>query len=498
MMRTWFWTLLLLVVAVALAVVLREHGGNVILVLPPWRVQVSTTLAVLLLIGLFAALYLGLRLFAWLLAIPERMRAWRGRRAQRRDHDLLERGWVELLQGRYAQAETDLTRLLAQTKVPDRKVLAALSAARAAQGLGKYRRRDVLLDQARDYLSAQSNLRQAVAVAGAEMLLEQGQPAEALRKLAGQNENHCPPHVARLLLRAHDELGHCAQVLTLTRNLVRRGLIERHEAAKLIDPAGAQLLRQAQGDAWRAIWKDLKADERTLPQIALAGAAACEAQGKSDEAARILEAAIAVNLAPELLVAYARCDASQVPQRLEKAEIWRKKYPDDPDLLSLLGELCLVGQIWGAAERYLQRSVQQRNHSRAHALLGNLYDRLDRPALARRYWRQASMTAAGMALPVLASDAALPAADTRADPVVPDLDNLEEITPFALGGATVVAPRVANPVEPIQMAEASDTPVASAEHADIEDLFDSALIPGIEPVAVDSAPSHDAQTQASR
>jgi len=46
--------------------------------------------------------------------------------------------------------------------------------------------------------------------------------------------------------------------------------------------------------------------------------------------------------------------------------------------------------------------------------LGSLYDRLDRPADAVRHWRLA--TAASMALPVLAVDAALPAADTGSDP----------------------------------------------------------------------------------
>jgi HemY protein len=88
-MRTWFWTLLLLVVAVALAVVLRTHAGNVLLLVWPYRIEMSLTLAVLLGLGGFIFLYAVLRLLAWLLAVPERMRSWRGRRAQARDHELL-------------------------------------------------------------------------------------------------------------------------------------------------------------------------------------------------------------------------------------------------------------------------------------------------------------------------------------------------------------------------------------------------------------------------
>src|SRR5690606_36391173 len=131
-MRTWFWTLLLTVVAVALAVVLRQHGGNVIILAQPWRIEVSLTFADVAIVAAFVLLYVGLRLLAWLVSIPGRVRAWRGRRVQERDHELLERGWIQLLEGRYAHAEKDLTKLLGQTRKSSRQVLAALSAARAA------------------------------------------------------------------------------------------------------------------------------------------------------------------------------------------------------------------------------------------------------------------------------------------------------------------------------------------------------------------------------
>ena len=66
----------------------------------------------------------------------------------------------------------------------------------------------------------------------------------------------------------------------------------------------------------------------------------------------------------------------------------------------------------GRALPAAQRQPPQRRAD--HALLGSLYDRLERPADAVRHWRLA--TAASMALPVLATDAALPAADTGSDP----------------------------------------------------------------------------------
>lgn len=415
-MRTWFWTLLLAVIAVTLAVVLRSHSGNVLLLVWPWRISMSLTLAVLLIVAAFVVLYVGLRLLAWLLAIPDRVRAWRGKRAQARDHELLERGWIGLLEGRYSHAEKDLTRLLDQTKVQTRRVLAALSAARAAHGLGEFDRRDRLLTTAQEQAGAEPGLVEATATVSADMLLDQGHAERALAVLAPLADGGARHlHTMRLLLRAHTALRHDEQVFTLARGLLRRNALARGEGDHLIDVAGAARLRAgAANGAWRAVWKDLRSEERLLPEIALAGAAAFEAAGEAGDAAKVLEAAIAVKFNPALVAAYARCDAEQVSRRLAKAETWLQQRPTDPDLLTALGMLCLNGQLWGQAERYLLRSLSRRNDAQTHALLGSLYDRLDRPADAVRHWRLA--TAASMALPVLAADAALPAADTGSDP----------------------------------------------------------------------------------
>lgn len=497
-MRTWFWTLLLAVVAVALAVVLRSHAGNVMVLVWPWRIELSLTLAVLLVLGLFVALYVGLRLLAWLLAIPDRMRAWRGQRAQARDHELLERGWTELLEGRFAQAEKDLTKLLDQTRVPSRRVLAALSAARAAHGLGEYERRDHLLDAARQHAADNAGLQEAIATVSADQLLDQGKAQEALTVLAPLQEGGVRHlHTMRLLLRAEAALDHHERVFTLARGLLRRNALSKSEAEQLIDTSGAARLRAAAAsgsDAWRAVWKALKSDERTLPEIALAGATAFEAAGEPAEAARILEAAIPVHFTPALVAAYARCDSAQVPRRLAKAEGWLQRRPSDAHLLGALGLLCLNGQLWGQAERYLQRSLGFRNDSHTHALLGSLYDRLDRPADAVRHWRLA--TAASMALPVLAVDHALPAAEMSADPLRVDAEGEYSAyppeavpspgTPYAPDPVSQSAPadyvldpdarmvgreEVSVPVgEPVAAVPASST-------ADIEEYFDSAPIP---------------------
>ena len=129
-------------------------------------------------------------------------------------------------------------------------------------------------------------------------------------------------HTMRLLLRVHAALNHHDQMFSLARALVRRNALPRQEADQLIDASGAARLRAAAAnDGWRAIWKDLKAEERLLPEIALAGAAAFEAAGEAAEAARVLEAAVAVKFNPALVAA----TPAATPRRCPVA--WRAPSP---------------------------------------------------------------------------------------------------------------------------------------------------------------------------
>jgi len=427
-MRTWLWTLVLLTAAVVLAVVLRENTGHVLILVNDWRVQVSLTFAVVSLVGMFVIVYWFLRISAWLIAIPMRVRGWNSRRLISRDQALLEQGWTELLEGRYSHAEKDLTKLFDRSKDASRQVLAALSAARAAHALGEFGRRDHLIALAKEKTSDDRALKEAIATAAADLYLDQGLAAQALEELLPLQEGNAKHiHSLRLLLRAYRQLNRHEQVFTLVRTLNRRGALHDTEARQIIEVAAAARLRETtHSDTWQRFWKDLKSEERTLPEVALAGAAAFEANGLLDDASRALEQAIPPVYDPRLLAAYARAEPSQVKRRLEKAEAWVQTRPNDADLLACVGNLCLIGQIWGQAESYLVRSLTKRADARVHALLGSLYDKLKRPKEAAEQWRLA--TAIGAVLPVLASDSFLPVADTGADPGVLHAEGLSYLS----------------------------------------------------------------------
>lgn len=491
-MRAWFWTLVVFVAAVGLALVLREHSGNVLIVAQPWRIELSLTLAVLLALASFVILYIVLRVLAWIGGGPERFRSWRSLRSQKRDHDLLESGWINVLEGRYPEAEKDLAKLLGRTKSSSRKVLAGLASARASHHMGEFSRRDEALKLAQDSASDDPRLREAAATVAAEMYLDQNRPQDALVLLQPlQDASSRYFHATRLLLRAYRQLRNHDRVYELTRLLSRRGVIEKTEAIQLIETSTAARLHAGGAEGFKAIWSDLKADERVLPDIALAAAEIQTQQGNIDEASKILEAAIGIRLEARLLNAYSQCPPEHVARRLSKAEVWLKTHPDDSALLAALGNLCLTGQLWGQGEHYLLRSMKLRSDMRIHALLGNLYDRLGRPDDAMKHWRLASGVAG--VLPVLPASRALPAADTRGDPTLIDVERLpaqaqvlrDLHAPLAASAADFVsddtlasASSPASPAAPASAADASSPGGAAA--SELDEYFDSAPIPGVD------------------
>ncbi|MFV0283944.1 MAG: heme biosynthesis HemY N-terminal domain-containing protein [Castellaniella sp.] len=485
-MRSWIWTLILFAAAVALALVLREHGGNVLIVTPPWRIEMSLSLAVACAILAFLALYWLVRALNWLGSSPGRLRAWRGRRAQRRDVELLERGWINVLEGRYVQAEKDLSNLVSRTRSADRKVLAGLSAARALHLLGENKRRDQVLQLAQEGAGQDSRLRQAVDTVTAEMYLDQNRADEALMLLEPiQDASSRFLHGTRLLLRAHRQLGHADRVYELTRLLLRRGAIDEDQGRQFIRESTAQRLAQVDDSGWSAIWGDLSADERLDADLALAGA---QAQARLDhpaESARILESSLGRQLDDRLLRLYAHCNSTEAGQRLGRAELWLKSNPDHPGLLAALGHLCLISRLWGQGEHYLERSLALRADTHVYALLGNLHDALGHPEQALRHWRLACQ-AADAEIPAV--NRLLPAADTRGDPRFDETDDtggsaspdVSQPAPYAASGVYIQ-----DETEATGSRAAEPAPAASAEKPadsspDEDEYFDTAPIPGVD------------------
>lgn len=443
-MRAWFWTLLVFAAAVILASVLKDHSGNVLILVQPWRIELSLTFAVLLLLAIFFVLHIFLRFLSWLGGSPTRFRSWRGLKAQKRDQNLLESAWINVLEGRYELADKDLSRLLGKTRSRTSRVVAGLAATRAAHRLGDKLKRDQILADVTVNAQHDHRLKEAVAVVTAEILIDDNRAAEAIVLLQPlQDASSRYFHATKLLLRAHKQMGNYERVYELTRLLLRRGVIDQVNARNLIEWSASSGLQAADETKFKALWSDLRHDEKTLPSVAMAAAEVHTKAQRYDEAAKILEASLNNNMYPQLLGLYSQCPADKVKHRLNKAEQWLKQYPQNPDLLALLGLLCITSELWGQAERYLLESMNIRSDMRIHALLGNLYDGLDRPEDAAKHWRLSATVVQN--LPGFEVVRLLPAADTSSDPTLIEVDVAQSPAKQILSeSGTVITPEAAS------------------------------------------------------
>ena len=126
--------LLLLVALLATVIPLAINSGNgyVLLVQPPYRIELSTSMFLLLVVLAFLAVYALLRLFFFTLNLPENIR--RSKQAQREKFAataLLE-SLTALAEGRFSVAEKTAGKALELGANP---LIACLTAARAAHQL---------------------------------------------------------------------------------------------------------------------------------------------------------------------------------------------------------------------------------------------------------------------------------------------------------------------------------------------------------------------------
>ena len=149
MLRGAIWLFLAFAGAVVLALVLRSNHGNIAILWPPYRIELSSNMALVLTVLAFFVLHVVLLAIGKMLAMPQRIRNYRERRRLQRSSRALQAAVLALFEGRYDRAER-LAATAASTGGDggDSMAAASLVAARSAHRLGAPERRDDWLRQA--------------------------------------------------------------------------------------------------------------------------------------------------------------------------------------------------------------------------------------------------------------------------------------------------------------------------------------------------------------
>jgi HemY protein len=400
MLRSAIWLLLAFAGAVVLALVLRMNHGNVAILWPPYRIELSSNMALVLAIAAFFVLHVVLIALGKMLGLPGRVRQYRERRRQLRASRALQGSVIALFEGRFEKAEKLAS--VAAGENPASAGAAALIAARSAHRLGAPQRRDDWVEKAVRTDPGHS----AALMTQAEFALEDQRPERALDAVDRMNAAGIQQLIAlETSLAAYQQSGRWDRVIDTIRLLSRKGRLTDAQARPLMLDAYQKLLAPCgdNTDAIRDLWKSLRSDERRSTDLAAPTIVALARAGATEEARRIAVGVLDKEYDAATVTAYGEIEALASRTRLEQLERWRTRHGDQPKLLEMLGRLCTSERLWGKAETYLLRSLAIEDTVSARVALASLYAAIDRPRDASQQFEFGARLALGErpALPVM-------------------------------------------------------------------------------------------------
>ncbi|WP_133650757.1 heme biosynthesis protein HemY [Paraburkholderia flava] len=388
--RSLIWLAFLFAIAVVLAITGRFDAGQVLLVYPPYRVDISLNLFIVGVIVLFIVVYALLRIVRNVWQMPRRVAAYRARSRVAKAHTALRDAIGNLYAGRFSRAEKAARDSLANA---DNKGAAGLIAANAAHRMHEYARRDEWLAQI-DGADWQDARLMATADMRADARDADGALA-ALKEMQSQGGRRI--HAQQITLRAQQQLKNWSEVLKLVKTLEKREAIHPAVAVRLRQLAAENLLRDRRhnADALLELWHSLTPVERHSPRLADLAAELLIALNRPQDARKIVEEALAQNWDARLLRRYPDTAGGDALPLIQKAEGWKNERPEDADLLFALGRLCLHQQLWGKAQSFLETALKLADNEplkiRSHRALARLHEQLGDTEKASLHYRESAL-----------------------------------------------------------------------------------------------------------
>jgi HemY protein len=428
-MRWALWLLGLFAVAVASAFLAGHNEGMATLFWPPYRVDMSLNLVLLLAFLGFVFIYLALRAIALLLDLPRQARRWRLLQKERAVHASILEAMAYLLTGRYVRArksalnaielEQDLREHLRLGETLPKhlsplRVMAHLTVAESAHALRDQAVRDQHLNLAMAIEPQQAQLtefKDAALLSSIRWRLADRDADQALRMLAELPQGLGRRTLAlRLRLKASQLERNHLQALETARLLSKHGAFSASAASSLLRRLSLSSLASANDtDALRKLWQPLQQDLQSDHEVNITAARRwLHLEGDTTLALQWLT--------PQWESWVQHPDAWTLPQRVALIEVmdsafqkgptdtaWLHRveqavqlWPQQTELQYLAGCLFLQHQLWGKAQLAFERSaphlISSALQARAWSALAELAERRGDANLAGQCWKNAAQS----------------------------------------------------------------------------------------------------------
>jgi HemY protein len=283
-MRAALWLLILAGIAAAVALFAGNNQGSVTLFWPPYRIDLSLNLVLLLLVGAFLIVHTARGALNALLDLPRQALRWRTQQKERAMHASLLDALSHLLAGRYIRARKSAEAVLVQEtsltssgqkpgNAGQLRAIAHLLAAESAQALQDRAAREDHLQRALEQASARDaqETRDGAVLRAARWALEDRDPESAMKLLQGLPQGAGRRTVAlRTRLRASRQAGAHLEALETARLLAKHHAFSEVAARSIVRGLAIDLLNGAYDVAQlQRAWGLLDPAERLLPDVAI-------------------------------------------------------------------------------------------------------------------------------------------------------------------------------------------------------------------------------------
>jgi HemY protein len=416
-MRAALWLLALFGVAVAIALFAGNNQGTVTVFWPPYRVDLSLNLVLLLLFAGFVFLHAALGALAALFDLPRQALRWRSLQKERAMHGSLLDAMSHLLAGRFIRARKSAEAALGQEKSlagggqqPDNaaqvRTLAHLLAAESSQALQDRAAREEHLNLALEQASSREvqETHEGALMRAARWSLDDREPQAAMSWLKGLPQGAARRTIAlRMKLKAARLTRQTAEALETARLLSKHRAFSAAAAESIVRGLAIDLLNDAHDVAQlQRAWNSLEPSEREMPELPIHAAQRLTALTGDAQLARewLLpvwerQAELGDNLKVKLVGALEAGLDSFDGTWLARIEAAQKANPREATLQYLAGIACMKRQLWGKAQQLLSQAAiglkdakLHRNAWRALAVLAE--ERGDHESAAQAWKRAAS------------------------------------------------------------------------------------------------------------
>jgi len=367
-------SLLFFVVFVLGAVLLVQNDPGFVLVkYADYSVETTLAFGIVAMFAAMLVLYITFRLLRGIWHVPESVRRGSQNRRYGKSRKLLNQGLIDLAEGKFEQAESNLIKLVEFSENP---LLHYLAAARAAHLQGKYDERDSYLKAAHE---AQPEAEIAIGVTQAELQLAHQQTEQALATLT-HLRTIAPRHdyILKLLARAYYELEDWLLLVEVLPELRRKKLIPDPRLKKMETDAYKGMLDTV-ASANNAVqleksWSKIPQSNQTDPELLLHYIGLINRTGiKVDSAESLIIKSLNRQWDNRVIAIYGEFNARDANAQLKQAEKWLVDCSQNENLLLALGRICVRARLWGKAQGYLEASIGARPTPECCLVLARLF-----------------------------------------------------------------------------------------------------------------------------